>query len=304
MQIIDEGDFVYGIQLPVQAQSTIFVAEWEATAGPDELLAMARTADEAGFFYIAVCDHVAIPERLAPAMSTTWYDTVATLGFLAAATERVRLLSHIYVLGYRPAAMSAHAFATLDHLSKGRVILGVGAGHVPEEFELLGADFEQRGRVLDERIDQVKLHLTHEFVDGFGSSPRPVQEPRPPIWVGGSAPASIRRAARRGDGWLPQGTPLAELPAAVALLREEREKAGIASPCAVGSIAAFYYLGEPDWDCGPTVSGSAERIADDAKAWRAAGVDHLQVRFRSRSVEEQCEQMARFGAEVAPLLRG
>jgi probable F420-dependent oxidoreductase len=304
MQIIDDGDFVYGIQLPVQAQSTIFVADWETAAGPDELAAMALTADQAGFFYIAVCDHIAIPERLAGAMSTTWYDTVATLGFLAGVTERVKLLSHIYVLGYRHAAVSAHSFATLDHLSKGRVILGVGAGHVAEEFELLGVDFASRGKLLDERIDQVKLHLTHEFVDGLGSSPRPVQQPRPAIWVGGSAPASIRRAARKGDGWLPQGISKADLPGAIDLLTTTREQAGISESCAVGAIADFYYLGEPSWDAGPTLSGSAERIAEDAREWRDLGVQHLQIRFRSRSVEEQCDQMARFGAEVAPLLNG
>jgi probable F420-dependent oxidoreductase len=302
VQILEPGQFVVGMQLPIQAQSSIFVADWERDAGPAELAAVAQAADAAGFFYVGVCDHLAIPERLADAMSTTWYDTVATLGFLAGVTERVRLLSHIYVLAYRHPVQTAHSFATLDHLSGGRVILGVGAGHVAEEFELLGLDFSKRGHLLDEAIDAVKLRLTHEFVDGAGSRPRPVQEPRPPIWVGGSAPAAIRRAARKGDGWLPQGTPRAELPAAVELLQRERDAAGISAPCAIGSISDFYYLGEPDWYTGPTVSGSAERIAEDARAWRDAGVQHLQVRFRSRSVDEQCEQISRFGAEVLPLL--
>ncbi len=302
MQVLGPDDFVVGMQLPIQAQSTIFVSDWELDAGPQDLAAIARTAEDAGFFYVAVCDHVAIPERLAAAMSTTWYDTVATLGFLAGVTSRIHLLSHIYVLAYRHPAQSAHAFATLDHLSGGRVILGVGAGHVPEEFELLGVDFHRRGHLLDEAIDAVKLRLTHEFVDGAGARPRPVQEPRPPIWVGGSAPASIRRAARKGDGWLPQGTPRAELPAAVELLRRERDAAGIAAPCAVGSISDFYYLGDLSWDAGRTVSGSADVIARDVQAWRDAGVQHLQVRFRSRTVEEQCEQIARFGEQVLPLL--
>lgn len=302
MQVLGADDFVVGMQLPIQAQSTIFVADWEKTATPDDLVAVARACEDAGFFYVAVCDHIAIPERLAPAMSTTWYDTVATLGYLAAATERVRLLSHIYVLAYRHPAQTAHAFATLDHLSGGRVILGVGAGHVAEEFEMLGLDFHSRGRLLDDAIDEVKLRLTHEFVAGAGSSPRPAQQPRPPIWVGGSAPASIKRAARKGDGWLPQGTPRNDMPEAVALLKREREAAGIDTPCAVGAIASFYYLGTPDWDAGPTVSGDAERIAADMLAWRDVGVAHLQVRFRSRNVQEQCEQIARFGAEVLPLV--
>lgn len=302
MQVLGTDEFVVGMQLPIQAQSTIFASDWEAEASPADLTAIAQACDRAGFFYVAVCDHIAIPERLAPAMSTTWYDTIATLGFLAAATERVRLLSHIYVLAYRHPAQTAHAFATLDHLSRGRVIIGVGAGHVAEEFEMLGIDFHSRGKLLDDAIDAVKLRLTHEFVDGAGSSPRPVQTPRPPIWVGGSAPASIRRAARKGDGWLPQGTPRKAMPEAVALLERERADAGIAEPCAVGAIADFYYLGDPSWDAGPTVSGSAERIAQDMQAWREVGVQHLQVRFRSRSAAEQCEQIERFGAEVLPLV--
>src|SRR5207302_1798832 len=83
----------YGMQLPIQAQSTIFVEDWERSAGTGELIRIARAADRNGFAYVAVCDHVAIPERLASAMNTTWYDTVATLGLLAGVTERTRLLA-------------------------------------------------------------------------------------------------------------------------------------------------------------------------------------------------------------------
>ena len=302
MQIIPEGRAVFGMQLPVQAQSSMFAADWELDATPDDLAAVARTADESGFFYVGVCDHVAIPRRLASAMSTTWYDTVATLGWLAGITTNVRLLSHVYVLAYRHAAQSAHAFATLDHLSGGRVILGVGAGHVTEEFELFGVDFTKRGTILDERIDQVKLHLSHEFVDEMGSSPRPVQQPRPPIWVGGSSKSAIRRAALLGDGWLPQGTPKKDMPDAIRLITATRDLAGITQPCAVGAITDFIYVGDLDWDTGRTVSGSPEEIAASLREYVAMGVSHLQVRFRARSAAELCEQMAAFGTQVGPLL--
>jgi probable F420-dependent oxidoreductase len=302
MRSIGDGDLVYGIQLPVQAQSEMFVAEWERTAGPDELVAMAKAADDAGFFYVAVCDHVAIPERLAPAMGITWYDTVATLAMLAGVTTRVRLLSHVWVAAYRHPSQTVSSFATLDRLSNGRAILGVGAGHVPEEFAHLGVDFHRRGAILDDRIDAIKLGLTQAVVGGMGIGPRPVQKPRIPIWVGGSAPASIRRAALKGDGWLPQGTPRDDMPTAVALLRDEREKAGIEEPCEIGAITAFCYVGSPDWDCGPTLSGPPEQIAEDLRGYRDIGVSHLQVRFRSRSCAEQCDQMAAFGQEVGPLL--
>ncbi len=131
----------YGIQLPIQAQSTAFVEPWELEAGRDELAAIARACDDAGFAYVAVCDHVAIPREKAAAMNTTWFDTVATLGWLAAVTTRTRLLSHVYVAAYRHPLATAKAFATIDALSGGRAILGVGTGHVEAEFALLGVPF-------------------------------------------------------------------------------------------------------------------------------------------------------------------
>jgi probable F420-dependent oxidoreductase len=302
LQTIPEGTVVYGIQLPIQAQSTLFAADWELSAGPDELAQVARTADESGYYYVGVCDHVAIPRRLAPAMSTTWFDTVATLGSLAGITTNVRLLSHVYVLAYRHAAQSAHAFATLDHLSGGRVILGVGAGHVAEEFELFGLDFTKRGHLLDERIDQVKLHLSHEFVDDLGSSPRPTQQPRPPIWIGGSSKAAIRRAGLLGDGWLPQGTPKKDMPDAIRLLTTTRDLAGISNPCAIGAITDFIYVGPAAWDVGDALTGAPDQIAESLREYVAMGVSHLQVRFKARSATELCDQMTAFGSLVAPLL--
>ena len=156
---LGDTPFSYGMQLPVQSQSTLYAEAWEADAGPADLVEIARTADRSGFDYIASCDHVAIPRRLASAMSTVWYDPVATLAFLAGVTERVRLLSHVAVVGLRHPLITAKQYATLDHLSGGRLILGVGAGHVQEEFEVLGVDFERRGAVLDECVDALRAAL-------------------------------------------------------------------------------------------------------------------------------------------------
>ncbi|MFI6856049.1 LLM class F420-dependent oxidoreductase [Streptomyces sp. NPDC050416] len=302
----------YGIQLPVQSQSTIYAEPWEAAAGPEDLLAVARAADRAGFAYLACCDHVAIPRRLASAMSTVWYDPVATLGFLAAATERARLLSHVAVVGLRHPLLSAKQYATLDHLSGGRLILGVGAGHVREEFEVLGADFERRGAVLDESIDALRAAFGPEefpehhgkFYDfeGLGQRPRPAQD-RVPVWVGGSSPAALRRAALKGDGWLPQGDPRDVLPDRIARVRRLREEAGVEGPFSVGAIAEPLYVGAAGWDVGRrTVSGPAEAVAESLRAYRAMGVDQVQVRFRSRSRAELVAQIEQFGEEVAPLL--
>ena len=179
-------------------------------------------------------------------MGTTWFPTVTTLGWLAAATERGRLLSHVTIPHYRHPLETAKAFATLDWLSGGRAILGVGGGHVEGEFEILDVDFGRRGRLLDEAMDVIRATFDDEYpsaegptwpLDGrAGVAPRPVQESLP-IWVGGSSKAAIRRAAVRGDGWLPQGTPPGELGAAVELLRAEREAAGRPAARILGQAA-------------------------------------------------------------------
>lgn len=293
----------FGIQLPIQAQSALFAQPWEREATADDLAMVAVTADRSGFSYVAVCDHIAIPERLADAMSTTWYDNVATLGWLAGITSTTRLLSHVHVLAYRHPAQSAHAFATLDHLSGGRVILGVGAGHVAEEFELLGLDFARRGAILDERISEVKRYLENEFVDGSGSRPRPVTQPRPPIWVGGSSVAAIRRAALSGEGWLPQGPPAMGMAAAISTIAGLRGEAGIDAPFAIGSITPFLHIG-PHRDGFPkgTVAGEADQLAASLQRDVDLGVTDLQVRFAASSVGEQCDQMQAFAESVAPLL--
>lgn len=300
----------YGIQLPVQSQSTIYAEPWEATAGPADLLGIARAADRAGFAYIATCDHVAIPRRLAPAMSTVWYDPVATLAYLAAATERVRLLSHVAVVGLRHPLLTAKQYATLDHLSGGRLILGVGAGHVQEEFEALGVDFRERGAVLDECLDALRASLgPEEFpehhgklydFEGLGQRPRPAQ-PHVPLWVGGSSPAAVRRAALKGDGWLPQGDPRDRLPAQIARVRElRREKQG---PFTIGAIVEPLYIGRPTWEVGRrTLTGGPEQLAESLRAYGEMGVDQIQVRFRSRGSGELTDQITAFGAEVAPHL--
>ncbi|MEU9720435.1 TIGR03619 family F420-dependent LLM class oxidoreductase [Streptomyces sp. NPDC047976] len=311
-RVFPEGRLEYGMQLPVQSQSTIYAEPWEASAGAADLAEVARAADRAGFGYVATCDHVAIPRRLAGPMGTVWYDPVATLAFLAGITERVRLLSHVAIVGLRHPLLTAKQYATLDHLSGGRLVLGVGAGHVQEEFEVLGADFERRGAVLDESLDALRAALGPEEFPEFegerfsfrdlGQLPRPAQE-RIPVWVGGSSPAAVRRAAVRGDGWLPQGDPRERIPGQVARIRELREAAGVAGPFEVGAITERLYVGEPGWDTGRrTLAGKAEVLAESLREYAALGVDQIQVRFRNRDRAELVDQITVFGAEVAPLL--
>lgn len=297
--IVPPGRLVFGIQLPVQAQSRYFVEPWELAAGPAEVAQVAQAADRGGFFYVAVCDHVAIPDDLAPRMSAVWWDTIATLSWLAAQTTQTHLLSSVFNLSYRHPLVAAKSFATLDLLSGGRTIIGVGAGHVEKEFAALGVDFASRGQLLDDGLRVLDEALRTGAVDGMQLAPQPVQRPRPPVWVGGGAPAAVRRAARLADGWLPQGTPLEQMPPLVELYRQERgDETGD-----IGAITEWLYVGSPSWDVQrPCVSGSPEQIADALRQWGKVGVNHLQVRFPSRDVGELVEQVERFGTEVGPLL--
>ena len=312
VQICPKGTLVYGMQMPVTAQSTVFAAPWEASAGTEEILKIAQACDANGFFYLAVSDHVCVPREQAKAMSTVWYDTIATLGFLAAATQHVRLLSYVYVAPYRHPLMTAKAFATLDALSGGRIILGVGAGHLKGEFETLGIDFTCRGKRLDEAIDAIAKALTDEYpehdgstwkIHGVGQRPRPLQQPRPPIWVGGSTKPALRRAAERGDGWLPQGVPEMSMPAAIEYIRTQRAKVRGDAPIEIGMNAPWMYVGSPSFEVPPTTrTGTGEALAAPLREMKMLGVSHCGVRFRSRSCDELVDQIHAFGSQVAPLL--
>ena len=310
--MVPDGTLAVGMQLPVQAQSKVFAEAWEHDAGVDEIVAVARAADELGFFYLGVCDHIAIPRERATTMGTTWYDTMTTLGFLAGVTTRIRLLTHVYVAPLRHPLVAAKALATLDVLSRGRAIMGVGAGHVEEEFGLTGAEFSRRGVLLDDAIDAVRAAMRDEYpahegavvsVADMAVSPRPVQPGGPPIWVGGSSPAALRRAGQRGDGWIPQGTPRLKMAEQLATVRSHREAAGVSGPIDLGAMSEPLYMGSPSWDIGRySIAGGADEHAERLREFAEMGVSHVQVKLRSRSADELLEQMQAFAADVLPLL--
>jgi probable F420-dependent oxidoreductase len=300
----------FGMQLPIQSQSRLYARPWEDAAGPDELVQVTQACEAAGFLYVAVCDHVAIPREQAEAMSTSWWDTIATLSYLAAVTERIGLLSHVYVLPYRHPLAVAKAWATLDALSGGRAILGVGAGHVQGEFAALEASYEDRGAALDEAIDAVRAALGDEFAShkgerwafaDVGQRPRPVHG-TVPIWVGGSSKPAMRRAAERGDGWLPQGPPDGGMEAGIAFVREHRAATRGDDPIVLGALSGPLYVGEATWDTGRCVRGPAEKVAAYIRTYRDLGVDQVQVGFASRSADELCDQIAAFATDVIPLV--
>ncbi|MDT4936197.1 MAG: hypothetical protein QOK11_4089, partial [Pseudonocardiales bacterium] len=135
------GEVGVGITLPVQAQTTLAAEPWESSAAATEIVRAAQAVDRLGFFSVSASDHVVIPRSRVPVMSSTWYDPIATLGMVAGVTRRVHLFTRALILPFRPPLLAAKSAATLDRLSEGRLILGVGAGHVPEEFAALNVDF-------------------------------------------------------------------------------------------------------------------------------------------------------------------
>jgi probable F420-dependent oxidoreductase len=309
--ILGSDRVIVGMQLPVQAQSTVFAEPWEVGAGAAELAEIARAADAAGFGYIAVCDHAAVPVDRVAAMGAEWWDTIATLSWLAGITEHVLLVSHVAVPAYRHPLAMAKAFATLDVVSDGRAVLGAGAGHLEREFDALGVPFAGRGKLLDEAIDALRACFADEVPEhagaqwtfsGLAQRPRPVRAGGPPIWVGGSSPAAIHRAATRGDGWLPQG-PLS--PDVVDALRAGMVDAGReGEDFDLGALAGPVYVGDADWDVGRCITGSPEKVAHVLGKLAGLGARQVQVRPRSRSLAELVDQIGRIGDEVLPLLAG
>ena len=141
------------------------------------------------------------------------FDAIATLAFLAGCTQRIKLLTSVVVVPYRPAVLAAKLFLTADVLSGGRVIAGVGSGWMREEFEALGTPpFDERGAVTDEYLPAWKALWTqarpaldgkYAQFDNVVFAPKPASKPHPPIWVGGESPPALRRAVQFGDGWYP-----------------------------------------------------------------------------------------------------
>ena len=287
----------FGTSLPAVQQIPSRVRPWEREVDGAQMIAAARAAERAGFAWVSCSDHVAVPVSRAQAMGATWYDAGSTLAFVAGATTRIGLLSHVLVLPYRHPLVVAKQYGTLDRLSGGRVILGVGSGHLKAEFRTLGADFERRGRVSDEYLEAIVAAWTAEVAAFAGETvafrdvmvaPRPAARGRPPVWVGGNSRAAVRRAARHGDGWIPwELVPeaLADGAAAARRLRVETGRTDALEIVAPLTVAA---------DAG------ADDVLAAAVRWRRAGATAFHVGIGAGSFAELLDRMAWVGGEVMP----
>ncbi|MGE0764825.1 MAG: LLM class F420-dependent oxidoreductase [Hyphomicrobiaceae bacterium] len=294
-------------------------------------MAVAQAAERAGFAFLSVNDHMIVPGKLGSAYPYTqggvWsasehghcFDQLAALAFLSGCTSRLRLLTSVMVVPHRPPIQTAKTLATIDVLSGGRLILGVGAGWMEEEFKLLGAPFAERGAATDEYLEAFRQLWTadrpsykgrHVSFDDLIFAPKPLQAGGPPIWVGGESPAAMRRTVKLGDGWYPgnnnqqmlMDTP-SRLEAGIAKLHAVAEQAG-RDPATIdlGLIVQSPF----EWTAQPTQDKSARRMftgtADDMRADLAAladaGVGHVALRLGGDTVTESLERIQRFGEEV------
>jgi probable F420-dependent oxidoreductase len=192
----------------------LFGINFGPCAEPELMLRVARAAEAAGLESLWTGEHVVLPDpQLPPSPApprTPMLDPSVALAFLAAHTERIRLGTGIIILPQRNAVELAKELASVDVVSRGRLIFGLGAGYLEPEFRALGAPFAERGAVTDEAIDVLRALWTQEKpryagrfyrLEGIDAHPRPVQKPHPPIVVGGMSRAAARRAAARGNGW-------------------------------------------------------------------------------------------------------
>ena len=186
-------------------------ARWEEEASIEEVARVAELADELGYHHLTCSEHVGVPVDEAGRRGVTYWDPLATFGFLAARTRRIRLATNVLVLGYHHPLEIAKRYGTLDRVSGGRLILGVGVGTLREEFDLLAAPFEDRGPRADDALRALRASLSrpepaysgdHHSFGGLVVDPCAVQE-RVPIWVGGHTVRSLRRAVALADGWAP-----------------------------------------------------------------------------------------------------
>ena len=274
---------------------------WETTATVDDVVTVVKKAEELGFDWVGCSEHIAVPAGGPTVRGGRYWDPFSTLGYLAAHTARIGLLTHVAVLPYHHPLELVKRLGTLDILSQGRVIVGVGVGSLQPEFDVLGHAFEGRGEQSDDAIKAIRAawgkrvpeyHGSHYDFEGFVVEPSGL--PRPvPIWVGGRTRRSLRRALELGDAWMPFGGKLDDLAAILGddtLSRARRDHA-----TTHGAPLEVILAPEPPVDPLGDPGGTAAFLA----SYVALGATGFCLRFQHQSRNHYCEQMEAM-VDVAP----
>ena len=284
----------------------------------------ARPAESLGYDSVWAADRIVIPweiktpypysegQQFIVLPDRPFFEPLTCLAFLAGCTEKVKLGMSVLVLPYRHPLYWAKVATTIDHLSKGRLILGVGVGWMIKEFEALGASFKERGDLSDEQLKLIKVLWEEEKVRfegrhyGFGEIafyPKPRQKPRIPIWVGGEGVRAQRRAAAYGDAWFPYFVRITpqELARRFENVRRWAAEAGrepnqIRFACCLPIEVSTQPVAQEE----DRLRGNPEQLAEALRAFRKIGVEHIALQFMMPHWPERQAQIERFAREVMP----
>jgi probable F420-dependent oxidoreductase len=311
----------------------VTIPDYRRLASPEHIIHVARRSEELGFDSLWVTDHVVVPEPYREMFGPTVYDPLSVHSFLAAHTQRARLGTAVLVIPYRNPVVVAKQLATIDNLSGGRLVFGTGAGWAREEFDALGVPYSERGPITDEYL-RVILELwtspSPEFNGNYVSlrdisaEPRPVQQPHPPVLIGGYGKRAIRRAVDIGQGWLPDGMSLPDLRSAIDYLRHTAEAAGrdpnsLEVVLRTGLMLSEGFTAGKDAESPPTpweqssafsgeesrlpFRGSVSEVIDDIRAAERIGVRELIFESPVQRDDERFDTIEVFASEILPLFR-
>jgi len=299
----------------------ICLPQYGKTVSPEDLRITLERAEALGFHSVWVSDHVITPSHLLPRIGPTFYDAFVVLTYAAALTQRVKLGTTVIVVPYRNPLVVAKMVATLDVLSQGRVIFGVGAGGAPDEFAALGVPSSQRGRRTDEYLRLMIALWTQDpttFKGRYFSftdvrfQPKPRQKPHPPIWVGGHSEAALRRAVALGEAWHPTALPMPVLDEKMRELRHLAAEAGRTdgpavtvhqgirleippSPLSQRGVRGDFPIAERRLG-----QGTPQQLREDVQHYQEMGVSAIVCNFAAATVPELWRAMETFATEVMP----
>jgi len=281
--------------------------------GYEDIVALAEHVESNGFDSIWMADHLTGPT---PMGAGRWYELVTLLASLAPRLPTLDLGTDIIVAGYRHPVLAAKMLATLDIVSRGRLIVAAATGYIEKEFDELGVPFHARGRYGEECIRVWKemwsdgpCTFTGEFFDltGVQAEPKPVQRPHPPLWLGGSSPAVLRRAIDIADGWHPIALPLAYYQSGVETLARLADELDRRDPFTLSYSGNFGLVtsSASDDENRPLLSGSPEQVRQDVADLRSLGVSNIVFRpgLTSVSNQEVLDQVSLVSTTVLPMVR-
>ncbi len=254
-------------------------------AEPKALARWARVVEDLGYHLLMTSDHIAITPDVAGRYPAPFYEPFSMLGWLAGITSRIELGTTVIIVPYRHPLETARATAVVDRLCGGRFIFGVGVGWAKQEFEAIGVPFDKRGAMTNDYLQAIKACWTQDIASYQGrfvsfhdihTAPRPVQKPGPPIWVGGSSDAALRRAVLLGDAWHPIRSRVDWLrDTGMPKLREIARNEGRPVPALCPRIILNLTEGRAPEDKRVAGQGNLEQVRGDLLALQALGAAYV-----------------------------